>query len=116
MFEFIAHASWECRSVDPTARLLYASAHLRTLSDNTPHPIIRSFDIEQTYHLGLDAIQITGHSLGMIHNVNGVAILQIWNWVDGRRMVVSFPALLIVRITWPINYGSTFPASRNEVS
>ena len=88
--------AWECRSVDPSTGLFYTSAHLWTLSDNTSHPNALH-PILHSYHLGLDAVQIMGHSLGMIHHVNGVVILEIWNWADGRRKVVSFPALLIVR-------------------
>ena len=104
--------AWKSSSVDFLTEIVYAAVHLRTLSDNTPHPdalhpVLHSSDADQAFILGADTIQIMGYSLGIVRRVADVAVLEIWNWIDGRQMAVSSTKRSVLRS--PLNMA-IFPA------
>ncbi|KAF9510335.1 hypothetical protein BS47DRAFT_88912 [Hydnum rufescens UP504] len=64
--------------------------HLRTLSDNTPHPSARNpilFSVSPTlaYH-HLDALQVMGPFLGVVC-FDVIRALEIWDWMNGQKMM-----------------------------
>jgi len=69
----------------------YSVAHIRTLSDNNPHPLAIHSVLDSDDNLSPNFVthgpsRIMGRSLGIVRIYPDRKILEIWNWRTGRRV------------------------------